>query len=274
MMANSSKREVAATRVAEAAVAIERAANGATEQISVLHAQVAAREAELERLRDVCNDRQRVIDELSGHVSTYRRAAEERAALVASLDFELQRVRDDLLDAERARNNAVAKSEGAVHTLDEERQRTRLASGIRDAELRESQRVTESLRSRITMFEEALSARSAVIDELQSACQERLVMIERLSEELGAMRLIAEERLLLLETNEAQFRARETLRESIAGADDGVDWRGIAQERERALGEVAAEAERRSVLLAEVTAALEGRTREAEDLRKRVTKAS
>ena len=267
MMANSSKRELAAARVAEAAVAIERAASGATEQIGVLHAQVAARDAELERLRDVCNDRQRVIDELSGHVSTYRRAAEERAALVASLDFELQRVRDDLLEAERARTTAV-------HVLEEERQRTSFTSGVRDAELRESQRVTETLRARITVFEDALTARAAIIAELQSACEERLAMIERLSNELAAIRLIAEERLLLLETNEAQYRAREALRESVPGADDGIDWRSIAQERERALEEVAAEAERRSVLLAQVTAALEGRTREAEDLRKRLTKAS
>jgi chromosome segregation ATPase len=274
MMTNSSKRGAAADRVARAAAAIERAASGASEQIAVLQAQITARDAELERLRDVCNDRQRVIDELSGHVSTYRRAAEERAVLVASLDFELGRVREDLLDAERARNDAVAKAEGAVHAVDEERQRTRLTSGVRDAELRESQRVTASMRSRITMFEDALTARAAVIDELQTACEERLATIEQLSDELAAIRLIAEERLLVLETNEARYRAREALRESAGEPDDGVDWRGIAQERERALGEVAAEAERRSVLLAEVTAALEGRTREAEELRKRLTKAS
>ncbi|HWT07292.1 MAG TPA: hypothetical protein VN224_16115 [Xanthomonadales bacterium] len=273
-MTISSTGGLASDKAAQAAAAIERAVDGATEQITVLQAQIAARDAELERLRDVADDRQRVIDELSGHVSTYRRAAEERAALVASLDFELQRLRDDLLGAEHRRNDAVAAAETAVHALDEERQRTRLTSGNRDAELREAQRVTESLRARVVVFEEALTARAAVIEELHSACEERLATIDRLSDELAAIRLVAEERLVVLETNEAQYRAQETLRNGLAQADDGIDWRGIAQERERALQEVAAEAERRSVLLAEVTSALEGRTREAEDLRKRLTRAS
>jgi|GEM_PF-6484872 len=262
----------AAARAAEAAAAIERAADGATEQIGVLQAQIAARDAELERLRDVCDDRQRVIDELGDHVVTYRHAAEERAALVASLDFELQRLRDELARAERARNDAVA----AAHALDEERQRTRLAAGQRDVELRAALRETESLQARIAMFEEALAARAGVIDELHAACEERLAMIEQLSDAIGALRLVAEERLVVLESNEAQYRAQETLRGGAAhaGENDRIDWRGIAQERERALQELAAEAERRSVLLAEVTSALEGRTREAEDLRKRLTRAS
>ena len=270
----SSPTEPAAARVAGATVAIERAADGATEQIGVLQAQVAVRDAELERLHDVCDDRQRVIDELSGHVSTYRRAAEERAALVASLDFELRRLSNDLLSAERARNDAIAKAETAESVLDEERQRTRLTSSQRDAELRAAQRETELLRARVGMFENALAARAAVIDELHAACAERLEMIEKLSAESASMRIVAEERLSVLESNEAQYRAQETLRNGTGTGDDGVDWRAVAEERGRALQDVATEAERRSVLLAEVTSALEGRTREAEDLRRRLTRAS
>ena len=260
--------------MAGAAVAIERAADGASEQIAVLQAQVAARDVELERLHDVCDDRQRVIDELSGHVSTYRRAAEERAALVASLDFEVQRLRNDLLAAERARNEAIVKAETAESVLDEERQRTRLTSGRRDADVRAAQREAELLRARVDMFENALAARASVIDELHAACAERLEMIEKLSEESASLRIVAEERLSVLESNEARYRVQETLRDAGAAADDGVDWRAVAEERERALQDVANEAERRSVLLAEVTSALEGRTREAEDLRKRLSRAS
>ncbi len=276
MMKTPSTSGRAAARASEAAAAIERAADGATEQIGVLRAEVAARDAELARLQSIADDRQRVIDELSGNLSTFRRAAEERAALVASLDFELQRLREDLVRADGARNDAVAMAETAVHALDEERQRTRLAAGQRDAELRAAQRETKAMQTRIAVFEHALTARAAVIEELSAACEERLQMIEQLSVEIGSLRLVAEERLIVLESNEAKYRARETLRDSVAGADDedGVDWRTVAQERERALQDVAAEAERRSVLLAEVTSALEGRTREIEDLRKRLTRAS
>ena len=273
-MKHSSDGGHLAARAAEAAAAIERAAHGATERIGVLQARMAARDAELERLQDVCDDRQRVIVELSDHVSTYRRAAEERAALVASLDCEVQRLRDDLLRAERARSDANAAAETALNSLDEERQRNRHVSAQRDAELRAALRATEELRTRIDMFEHALAARAGVIEELHAACEERLAMIERLSEEIGALRLVAEERLMVIETNEATYRAQETLRNGVAQADDGIDWRGVAKERERALQDLAAEAERRSVLLAQVTSALEGRTREAEDLRKRLTRAS
>ena len=276
MMKTPSTSGRAAARASKAAAAIERAADGATEQIGVLHAEVAARDAELARLQGIADDRQRVIDELSGNLSTFRRAAEERAALVASLDFELQRLREELVRAERARNDAVAAAETAVNALDEERLRARLAAGQRDAELHAAQRETESMRTRIDVFEHALTARAALIEELSSACEERLRMIEQLSVEIESLRLVAEERLIVLESNEAKYRARETLRDSIAGTDDGdgVDWRSVAQERERALQDVASEAERRSVLLAEVTSALEGRTREIEDLRKRLTRAS
>jgi chromosome segregation ATPase len=268
---------------AAAVAAIERAVDGATEELAVLHAEVAARDGELERLQEICDDRQRVIDELGDHAATYRRAAEERAGLVAALDFELQRLREDLERAEREKTAAISASEAAVLALDEERQRARMASGERDAELRAALREAEALRARAETLETALAARVSLIDELQSACDElqsacdeRLTAIEQLSAEIASLRVIAAERGDLLEANEARYRARES---ELAARDDalvndGIDWRNLAEDRERALNELAVEAERRSVLLAEVTAALEGRTREVEDLRKRLTRAS
>jgi hypothetical protein len=86
--------------------------------------------------------------------------------------------------------------------------------------------------------------RQSVIDTLQRACDERLELIERLSAQAEAAR--------------AEF----------AAANDGVDWRAVAMEREAALERVSVEAERRSALLADLTAALHDRTQEVEDLRR------
>jgi hypothetical protein len=52
-------------------------------------------------------------------------------------------------------------------------------------------------------------------------------------------------------------------------ARDGTNWRNIAEQRQTALEGLSKEAERRAVLLAEVTAALQDRTREVEELRRR-----
>jgi chromosome segregation ATPase len=248
-------------KAADAAAALDRAADGATEELAVLRADVAARDAEVERLQEICDDRQRVIEELGEHASTYRRAAEDRAGLVAALDFDLQRLREDLERAERERNDALAAAEAATLALDEERQRARLLTGERDAELRAAHRDAQLLRARLDGLENALTARASLIEELQAACDDRLGVMESLTEEINALRLIAEERRLLLETNEARYRERAAAT-AAEPPRDGVDWRVVAQERERVLQDVSAEAERRAVLLAEVTAALEERSRE------------
>jgi chromosome segregation ATPase len=331
-MTDSTTRRIA-SEAAAAAAALERAADATAEEILVLQAEVAARESEVERLQEICDDRQRVIEELGEHAATYRHAAEDRAGLVAALDLDVQRLRGDLERAERERTDALAAAETAALALDDERQRARLRSGEHDAELRAAHREAQMLRARIDALEDALGARAALIEELQGACDERLGVIGSLTEEINALRLVAEERRLLLETNEARYTERaaakaaepahdgvdwrtvaqereralqdvsaEAERRAVlltevtaalnalqaerdaerdaapppppaAPPDDGVDWRALAEERERALQEVSAEAERRSVLLAEVTAALEGRTREVEDLRKRLTRA-
>jgi chromosome segregation ATPase len=260
---------------AQAAAAIARAVDAAAEQIAILSADVAARDGQIEQLQEICDDRQRVIVEVGEHAQTYRRAAEERAGLVAALDFEVGRLRADLARLELERDQAVSAAAAAVLALDEERDRTRMVRAQNAADLRAAQRDAESVRARAGVLEEALAARSRLIDELQSACEERLALVDGLGAEVTSLRAVAEERLLLIEANESRYRAREA---QLAAAGetraDGVDWRAIAEERASALQDVTVEAERRAVLLAELTSALEGKTHEIDDLRKRLTPTS
>jgi hypothetical protein len=265
-----------AAKAAQAAAAIARAADGATEELAVLQAEIETRDVEIGRLLETCDDRQKVIADLGEQAAAYRRAAEGRAALAAALDFDVQRLRRDLECAETERNDALAAAELATHALDDERRRATLAAHEHDAALRAARGETETLRTRTEMLDAALAARASLIEELQAACDERLAAAENLSQEVDSLRLIAEERRLLLEANDAAYRAREAQHATQAEAapDDGVDWRALADERERALRALGAEAERRAVLLAEVTAALEGRAREVEDLRNRLARIS
>jgi chromosome segregation ATPase len=325
-------------------------------EVAVVFAEVAARDAARERLQEVCDERDRLIRELNEQCAAYRQAAEERAGIAAASHEEAQRLRHDLDRIERERDQLAADAESAAHALEEERQRARLLRGEHDAALRDALRASESLRARIAISEEALSGRALVIEELQSACDERLALIERLSNEVESLRKTAAEtesaaHVLEGERQHARFlrgahdaalrdaqRASESLRARIAiieealssrgrvieelqtacderlalierlsdeveslrntgkerrlllesnqtkdspsrdAADrfdgDATDWREVAAERKRALEQLSAEAERRAVLLAEVTAALEGRTRENEELRGRLTRAS
>jgi len=255
----------AVAKAAQAAVALERAADGVADELAFLQAAVRARDAEIERLQEVCDDRQLVIDDLTAHSATYRDAAEQRAALLAALDVELNRMRGELERAVAERSAALATAEAAARTLDEERLRARFDASERDSGLRAAHRDAEALRARNAVLEEALAIRAELIEQLQTACDERLTVMERLSTEINQLHRNAEARELQLETVAAGGSSR-------AQVPDDTDWRGIAEERERSLREVSAEAERRSVLLAEVTAALEGRTQEVEDLRRRLTR--
>lgn len=259
-----------AADAAQAAAAIERAVDAATERLTTLAADVAAREARIDQLQEICDERKRVIDELFEHAETYRRAAEERAALVSTLDFQLERLREDLASADRERTDALAAAASSTRVLDEERARARLTAAQAQAEVRDARRQAESLQGRIAILEAALEARTTLIEELQAACDARLAAIDTLTDEVAALRLVAEERRLLLEGNDARYRAREAELAARPSPGGDVDWRGIAEKRERALREVTVEAERRAVLLAEVTAALEGKTQEMDDLRKRL----
>ena len=265
-----------AEKAATAAAALDRAADRATEELAILQAEVAARDEEIGRLLEACSERQTVIAEIGEQAAAYRRAAEGRAALVAALEFDLEHVRREHERAERERSDALAAVELATHALEDERRRATLAAHEHDATLRDAKRETEALRARAEMLESALVARAALLDDLQAACDERMASVERLTREIEALRLVAEERRLLLDANDAAYRAREAQHaaHTCGAVDDGTDWRALADDRERALGEINAEAERRAVLLAEVTAALDARGREVDDLRKRLARRS
>jgi DNA repair exonuclease SbcCD ATPase subunit len=260
------------------AVAVATNATAALDQqrheVAVAFAEVAARDAARERLQEVCDERDRLIQELNERCSDLRRAAEERAGMAATLQEEVQRLRREVDRIERERSRTATSSEAAALAFEEERQRVRLLCGEHDAALRDALRSVETLRARIAILEEAVTGRAGVIVELQAACDERLALIGRLSDEIEALRNIAEERRLLLESNDATRRVWQAPDDRPEGTDGTTDWRAVAGERKRALDAITAEAERRAVLLADVTAALEGRTRENEELRGRVTRAS
>lgn len=263
-------RDAATAAAKHATEALERQRH----EFAVVFAEVQARDAARERLQAVCDERDRLIQELDERCTEYRRAAEERAGAAAALEEELREARRELERIARERDRTMAAAETSALAFEEERQRVRLLCGQHDAALRDALRAGESLRERIAVLEEGLTARAALIGDLQAACDERLGLIGRLSAEVESLRSVAEERLLLLESNLALQSAPAPAVAAQSGADDGVDWRAVADERKRALDAVHAEAERRAVLLADVTAALEGRTRENEELRGRLTRTS
>jgi chromosome segregation ATPase len=177
-----------AAKAAHAAAAIARAADGATEELAVLQAEIETRDIEIGRLLETCDDRQKVIADLGEQAAAYRRAAEGRAALAAALDFDVQRLRRDLERAQAERNDALAAAELATHALDDERRRATLAAHEHDAALRAARGETETLRTRTEMLDAALAARASLVEELQSACDERLAAGESLSREIEALR--------------------------------------------------------------------------------------
>jgi chromosome segregation ATPase len=259
------------TAAARAAAAIERAADRATEELAVLQAKVAVRDAELERLQQICDERRHVIQNLSDHADTYRRAAEDRAVLVASLDFELKRVRADLDRTKLERSDALDAAAKAATALDEQRHTFAITSAEVAARDAARERLQEVCDERDRLIEQ-LSEHCTVY---RRAAEERLTLIGRLTDEVESLRCVAEERRLLIAGNDAERRMRQSLDAgALQAADAAFDWRALAEERKRLLDELSAEAERRTVLLAEVTAALEGRTRENEELRGRLTRAS
>jgi vacuolar-type H+-ATPase subunit I/STV1 len=140
-----------------------------------------------------------------------------------------------------------------------------------DAELLDAiERATENAIAEIAALRAALAGREAdveqltaicgerqdVIDTLQAASEERLALIERLTQEAERLR------------REIERVTAETAVAHVTGESDGVDWQAIAIERGNALEVVSVEAERRARLLAELTAALQARTEEVEELRR------
>lgn len=107
---------------------------------------------------------------------------------------------------------------------------------------------------RLARLRETCAERQQLIDRLDRACTERLALIERLTAEIEIL------------------RSGHPTPLPVPEPANGVDWQGIAREREAALARISAEAERRSVLLAELTAALHDRTEEVDQLRRSRTR--
>lgn len=254
---------------------VEQAADAALAELTRLQEELVDRETRLQGLREACEQRDGVIAQLSKNVETLQRAADERAQVIAKLDDALKRARQVAtesrpavdVDAVRAqleerlreidrvtreRDALALRTETAARALEDERLRAMIAAEQREAELLEARREAELLRARVQSLSDTLVSRGEIIAALQAACDERLALIQRLSRDL-----------------ESQQAVLEQSHAGGASADEGVDWRAIAQERESALASLSAEAEHRAVLLAEVTAALQDRTREVEDLRRR-----
>jgi chromosome segregation ATPase len=156
----------------------------------------------------------------------------------------------------------------------------------------------ESLRARVATLQRACDERGDVIAELQShleilrrAAADRADVIVMLDEALAREReqssdaraRLAAERDGALQSLEAALRARhenearelESLRARLRGLQDTALTRGelivelqrTCEERMALIERLSAEAERRSVLLADMTAAFEASVRELESLR-------
>lgn len=250
-------------------VPIDDTAHDIVGEIEALSTELERRDAELAALERAREESQGVIAELRAQVDMYHSVADERAAVIATLDQALISTRvtcadhpDEIARLTRERDALTLSAEAASRAFEDERLRGRLSTQQLDAALKSAQRELASVQSRFEALEASLVSRGEVVAMLQTTCDERMAVIERLSVEVDSLRQVAEDRGRLL----AELSAP-----SEAGA---FDWQAVAEERERALTALSAEAEHRAVLLAELTAALEARSLEVEELRKRPTRVS
>jgi len=235
-------REIADER-ASAITTLDAALTAA--QVS-LAAAVAERGAEHERVLVLRREYEAELGAARRHGAVLRSRLEqgENDLRLRAVADELQRVCDERL----ALIEQISGETDALRALAQERAEL-LAAGdarvatlrrTRDEELSLARREAELLRDQLAQNTHERSA-EAVAQELLRVCEERLALIEQLTVEIGALRSVAQERAALLAANEAAFRAREA--------------------------ELIAEGERRTALLADLTAAFEDKVREIEALR-------
>jgi hypothetical protein len=229
-----------------------------------LHADLTAMQVRVEGVADERDaERERVAALRREYAADLRTARQEADLLRGQLEQrqselgaqavadELQRVCDERLalierlSAEVDALRVVAHERAAL--LEAADARVAALRREHEADLRAARQEAELLRGRLEQRESQAGA-EAIADELQRICDERLALIERLSADLEALRAVAHERAQLLEINDAAFREREAT--------------------------LVAEAERRTVLLADLTAAFEAKVREVEELRGSVPRAS
>jgi predicted nucleic acid-binding Zn-ribbon protein len=189
----------------------------------------------------------REIDALRQRVDALQRTCDERNAVIADLRAGMEQLREiaderasaiATLDAALTAAQVSLAAAAAEHRAEHER--VAVLRREYEAELDAARRHGAVLRGRLEQGENDLRFR-AIADELQRVCDERLALIEQISTEMDSLRAVAEERAALLAANEAAFRAREA--------------------------ELIAEGDRRTALLADLTAAFENKVREIETLR-------
>jgi chromosome segregation ATPase len=189
----------------------------------------------------------REIDALRKQVAELQRTCDERNAVIADLRAgteQLREIAEERASAIATLDAALTAAQVRLATAVAERQAEHERLGVLrreyQAELDAARREGAVLRTRLEQRENDLRLR-AIADELQRVCDERLALIEQLSAEMDSLHAVAQERAALLAANEAAFRAREA--------------------------ELIAEGERRTALLADLTAAFESKVREIEVLR-------
>jgi len=157
-----------------------------------------------------------------------------------------------------------------------------------DAKARDTEhlRRISGLRKRMELLEETLRDRTEFITALQHDLEARTTRLTNLGAQFDIMRQAADERLILLTSNEETHRrAQADLEGRLAFAglaasngagaspvgvpegDELAELRRIAQERLDALNSLSVEAERRAAMLAELTSLVEDQNRAIESLR-------
>jgi chromosome segregation ATPase len=186
------------------------AAHGAALEIEALKVRLSI-------LQGVCDERDDVIAELKSHVAVVSRAAEERAAMIATLDEFVAREREqhlemraqlareldaafeEISDANRARSEdqhrfAVQQREQDA-TIEELRMQISALEGAaltREGFVAELLRTCDDRASQIEQLQaekQAAAGQDAIIADLLRTCEERLVVIEQLSAELERTRV-------------------------------------------------------------------------------------
>ena len=230
-------------------------------------AELAAQRARAADLQRECDRRSTVIEDLERYVITLRTAADERIAAIGTLDTTLRQERERfaLVDVElEVLRRTCDERSAVIRRLADENEGLRSIAEERAKLLEFNESAYAQRAAHNADWRAVADARGDELVALQQACEERSALIERLAAENEALHAVAEERATLLEFNESAYAQREARH---------ADWRGVAEERERALTATAHEAERRAVLLADLTAAYEAKVREVEELRGLVPRA-
>jgi chromosome segregation ATPase len=220
--------------------AIERATSAAVEELKGLRAALRAAETQGTMYQNAAEQRVALIDDLTQALGETRavleqlraesiprsahdalqRVADERAALIELLSTEVEAVRA-VANERLSLVDQLTTDVGTVRATAEER--------LTLIEHLSSQ--TEALAVEVERLHEEAHERERRIVELQSACDERLALVDQLSAESAMLRAVAED-------------------------------------RSAAIAEISAVAERRAGLLADLTAELESRTRQLQGLRR------